>query len=295
MPKKKLGSPQNRNVSIVSPSKSDAFKKQIDFSKTLETSRRLFETTSKKSISQQISNSPGSRSVVFSVAFRGISAFFTLRFFFQFPSTSSKAHHNDVSVSPELDPIQKIYRQKVDRYEKMMNQARFEFSAVFLVSSFYIHKQDFSSVFSRSGSDSPPLKKKVTRRYERRLVTREVPLSSISISAESEKKNGSDGEYFPRYPSKDMKKIKKSLSRPFKIVIFKKREIRKCFKKMKLVPKSKKSSKKTFFAPFTNLPTIFGSAKSPMKKKTYDFEQRSKKMTKDPLINEIKIIENELI
>ena len=138
----------------------------------------------------------------------------------------------------------------MNKIEKMMNQIRFEFSSFFLAFSFYIHRQEFFSVLFDFRFGSPSPRKRMTRKYDRRIIKSHV--FSISVSA-SDEEDGSDGKYISHNSTKDMKQLKKPLSRLFKIIIFKEREVRKCFRKMGLIPKSKKSSQKASVAAMNRL------------------------------------------
>ena len=135
-------------------------------------------------------------------------------------------------------------------------------------------------------------KKRSIRQYDRKIIKHHV--SFISVFA-LEEKSENDEKYISHDSSRNMKKIKQSTNRSSKIVILKKREIRECFKKMKLIFKSKKNSQKTFVVFFVFFFVFQGIVESFFEKKTFDFEKKTTKMTKNFLINEIKIVDNELI
>ena len=142
----------------------------------------------------------------------------------------------------------------------------------FSVSCFFVLSVVFRDISAFSLSSLH--KKRIIRRYGRRPAKQEVSLSLISISAEQSE---SDEKYFPRYPSRDMDKVKKPLSRRSKIVIFKKNGVRRCFKRMRLVFESKFFFKKASVVFFIISLVFQRTAKSFFKKKAYEFEKKSKK------------------
>ena len=66
----------------------------------------------------------------------------------------------------------------------------------------------------------------MTRQYDRKIIKFYVFFLSVSESGE---KFENDEKYTPHDPIKKMEQVKKSLNRLSKIVIFKKRNVRKCF------------------------------------------------------------------
>ena len=226
-----------------------------------------------KSIFHEISGFFFLRFVIFSIVFRDFFDHFVFRNIFQLSYASSVT-------------------SKIEKYDEKMTQIHFEFFVFFLTSSVYIHSQVFSFVFSGSFSGFFPSKRRVIQTYNHRDIKSKV---SFIFVQKSEEKFENDEKYISHDLVKKMEQIKKSLNRFSKIVILKKKNVRKCFKKMKLVLKPKKNSKKTFVVFFAFSLFFQGIAEFSFKKKVFEFEKRSTKMIENFMINEIKIRNNELI
>ena len=164
------------------------------------------------------------------------------------------------------------YQEKMKKYDEKITQIHSEFFAFFDF-FVYIYRQVFFGFFDFF-SDSPFFKRRITRIYDRRVIKSQV---SPILVKEFGEKNENNEKYTSHDFIKDIEQIKKPLNKFFKIVIFKKKDVRKYFKKMKLILKQKKNSKKSFVGFFINSTVFFEIVKFSFKKRIYEFEKNRKK------------------
>ena len=228
--KRKFDFFHDRNVFVVFFHPSTSGKKKLGSMKISEIFRKLNIFFSKGFIFSHFSSFTISRSVLFFVVFRNVFSTFVLRFFHQLFSSFFQAFFGAFPAFSGLGSLERTYQKEMKRYDEKMIQIHFEFFVFFLISPVYIHSQVFCFVFSAFFSGFF-FKRRVTQKYDRRDIKREVPPISIEKFGKESENNE---KYFSRNFIKEMENIKQSSNRFSKIVILKDKNVRKCFKKMKI-------------------------------------------------------------